>query len=91
MVFNRKRNETEHLAVSLSGLRALFGSAAPPKGVRNEDSLSRCSFILQSQVSTSVTMTEVDAKMVIFEEKEINLKRSGKRKALVVGYMGRVL
>lgn len=70
-------------------MRALFGSAAPQKGVRNGDSLSRYSFILQSQVS--ICYHDIDAKMVIFEEKGISLKRSGKIKALMVGHMGRVL
>lgn len=58
LVFNRKRNGTEHHIVFLSSLRALLEPAVPPKDVKNGDSLPRCSFfIFQSQVSNSVIIT----------------------------------
>lgn len=68
-MFNRKRNGTEHLVVSLSGLRSWLGPAVPPKIVKNGNSPSRCSFILQSQVSYSVTMTWTWKELVISEAK----------------------
>lgn len=40
-----------------------------PKGVKNRDSLSRCSFILQSQVSNSVIMTWTWKELGISEAK----------------------
>lgn len=57
-MFNRKENGTEHHVVSLSGLGAWLQPAVPQKGVRNGDSLPRCScFILYSQIRNSATMT----------------------------------
>lgn len=68
-MFNRKRNGTEHLVVSLSGLGAWFRPAVSPKGVKNRNSLSRCSFILQSEVSNSVIMTWTWKELGISEAK----------------------